>query len=430
MKFINLGGATGILEHRGKRMLFDPWLDDGIFHGAWYHWPKMKVALSDLGRFDYIYISHIHEDHCSAGTIRHLNPDAEIILMDRRPNFVLSFLKGNGFEFKKVHLIPPRTQVELEPGLIVGMVEADPANEMAYVIDSALMLRWDDFVIYNANDCQPYEAGLDYIVSRYPRIDLALLPYSGGSGYPSCYLNLADEEKRSERVRVMNGRLAAFVKNVQRLNPRCVSPFADQYVVAGSRAHLNKYISHPSSPGIVKAELERAGLSDRLILLNSGQSYDFDTGIKSPRDPYVDVTEEDRERYIATSLKDKLYDHERIKFLPSVPVDRLVRYARERLWGVQQRKRSFSDVSLYLDFPDVERRFRLPLNAAGTDEVQWSAPLEEPFLRVAGPDTLMSMLLIGHMSWNIADAALFLDYERRPNVYDPSVYVLLNYLRI
>lgn len=42
----------------------------------------------------------------------------------------------------------------------------------------------------------------------------------------------------------------------------------------------------------------------------------------------------------------------------------------------------------------------------------------------------MIMILIGHVSWNIADAALFLDYERRPNVYDPSVYVLLNYLRV
>jgi UDP-MurNAc hydroxylase len=37
-----------------------------------------------------------------------------------------------------------------------------------------------------------------------------------------------------------------------------------------------------------------------------------------------------------------------------------------------------------------------------------------------------AMLLIGHMSWNIADAALFLGYERLPNMYDPSVYVLLN----
>lgn len=430
MRFINLGGATGIIEHRGKRILFDPWLDDGIFHGAWYHWPKMKVGLSDLGRFDYIYISHIHEDHCSAGTIKHLNRDAEIILMDRQPNFVRSFLKSNGFEFKKIHLVPPRSPVELYPGLMVDMVEPDPANEMAYVIDSALILKWDDFVIYNANDCQPYDGSNDYLVSRYPKIDLALLPYSGGSGYPSCYLNLTNEEKDSERKRVMNGRLAAFVKNVQRLNPRYVAPFADQYVVAGSRSYLNKFISHPSSPGIVKAGLEEAGLGDRLILLNSGQCYDFDKGIKTPNEPYVDVTEEDRENYIAASVKDKLYDHERVTFMPSVPVDRLVRYARERLWAIQQRRKSFSDVSIYLDFPRVKRRFRLPLNAAEVSEVPWSAPLERPFLRISGSDTLMSMLLIGHMSWNIADAALFLDYERLPNVYDPSVYVLLNFLRI
>ena len=83
MKITNIGGATAILEHAGKRMLFDPWLDDGIFHGAWYHFPPLGMSISDLGRFDYIYMSHIHEDHCSAGTIRHLNPDAEIILMDR-----------------------------------------------------------------------------------------------------------------------------------------------------------------------------------------------------------------------------------------------------------------------------------------------------------------------------------------------------------
>src|SRR5512134_1751673 len=190
MKFINLGGATAILEHKGKRILFDPWLDDGIFHGAWYHWPKMQVKISDLGRFDYIYISHIHEDHCSAGTIKHLNPDAEIILMEKRPNFVEKFLDQNGFRFKKVHHIPARTEVELEPGLKVNMVEADPVNEMAYVIDSALVLSWDDFVIYNANDCQPYDAGLQYLKDTYPRIDYALLPYAGGSGYPSCYINL------------------------------------------------------------------------------------------------------------------------------------------------------------------------------------------------------------------------------------------------
>jgi UDP-MurNAc hydroxylase len=430
MKFTNLGGATAILEHKGKRMLFDPWLDDGIFHGAWYHWPKMQVGIEDLGRFDYIYISHIHEDHCSAGTIKHLNTDAEIIVMEKKPNFVLKFLKENDFNFKKVHVIPARTEIEIAPGLKVNMVEPDPANEMAFVIDSALVIRWDDFILYNANDCQPHADGLKYIKDYYGRVDYALLPYAGGSGYPSCYVNLSEAEKKSEQQRVMMTRLNTFVKTVQELQPRHVTPFADQYVVAGSRSHLNRYISHPASPGVVQEALAAVGLKDRLVMLNSGQAYDFDKGVKTPDAPYQDVTEADREEYIAKVLKPKIYDHEKVTFFPSVPVDRLVKYARDRLWAIQQRKSAFSDLNLYLDFPGVQRRFRLPLNAADCVEVPWEQELQQPFLRVSGTDTLMIMILIGHISWNIADAALFLDYERRPNVYDPSVYVLLNYLRV
>ena len=31
MKFQNIGGATGILEHDGIKIFFDPWLDEGIY---------------------------------------------------------------------------------------------------------------------------------------------------------------------------------------------------------------------------------------------------------------------------------------------------------------------------------------------------------------------------------------------------------------
>lgn len=118
MKFTNIGGATAILEHRGKRILFDPWLDDGIFHGSWFHWPPAAADIKALGRFDYVYISHIHEDHCSAGTIRHINRDAEIIIMDRQPNFVAQFLRSNDFNFSKVHLVSPRKVTEIVGRLV------------------------------------------------------------------------------------------------------------------------------------------------------------------------------------------------------------------------------------------------------------------------------------------------------------------------
>ena len=430
MKLTNFGGATAILEHNGIRILFDPWLDDGIFHGAWYHYPPLAADIRDVGRVDYIYISHIHEDHCSVGTIRHLNRDAEIVLMDRNPNFVARFLEVNGFHFDAVHLIKPRTEKELQPGLAVGMLEADPGNEMSHMIDSALLIRWDGFTVYNANDCQPYEDGLKYIAEKYGKPDLALVPYSGGSGYPSCYTNLTDNQKAAEKRRILDSRIDNFALTVRRLDPRFVMPFADQYVVAGARSNLNRFVSHPPCPGVVRDRMVADGLDDRLILLNSGQSFDFGSLSISPDAPYKFFSEEDREQYIAQSLQDKQYDHERFAFNPGIALDRLISQARKRLWGNQQRKRYTPSFSIYLDVDDRRKRYQIRLDHEEVQEAEWDAPLETPYLRVSCGYTLTVMLLIGHVSWNIADAALFLDYERVPNTYDPEIYVCLNNLRV
>ncbi len=430
MKFTNIGGATAIVEHGGKRMLFDPWLDDGIFHGSWFHWPPALVSLDELGRFDYVYISHIHEDHCSAGTIRHINRDAQIIIMDRQPNFVLNFLRANGFDFAQIHLVPPRKGLQIADDLFVDMIEADPGNEMAYLIDSSIVISWGGKIVFNANDCQPHPAGVAYLKENYPEIDLALLPYSGGSGYPGCYSNLSDDEKLAERDRILRSRIAGFIENTKAIAPKHVVPFADQYVVAGERAYLNRYISHGSCPGVVVEQVDAAGLSAQLLLLNSGQSFDLGTEQKTPNEPYRFFTEAERDAYIQTHLSDASYDHERVTFGPSVPIDRLVQYARARLWDVQRRRNTFSDTQFILEFLDSGRRFSVNLAEETAHELQPGAALQEPYLRIGGADTLMSMLLIGHVSWNIADAALFLDYERKPNRYDPSVYVLLNFLRV
>jgi UDP-MurNAc hydroxylase len=176
--------------------------------------------------------------------------------------------------------------------------------------------------------------------------------------------------------------------------------------------------------------MAEAGLQDRLVLLNSGQAFDLESRVLTPDEPYRSFSEEDRERHIAQSLAGRTYDHERVTFGSSVAVDRLIAHARERLWNVQERRKTFPAHRLLLDFTESGRRFEIDLACPGIAEIRTDAPVREPFLRVAGSDTLLVMLLIGHISWNIADAALFLDYDRRPNRYDPAIYVLLNLLKV
>jgi UDP-MurNAc hydroxylase len=428
MRLTNLGGATAIVEHGGKRMLMDPWLDDGIFHGAWYHCPPMNFSLERLGRFDYVYISHIHEDHCSAGTIRHINPDAEVIIADKNPNFVERFLNTHGFRFAKVHKVKPHAPTWIAPDMLVDVIEADPANEMAFSVDSALVLRWGDTTLYNANDCQPYRGGIDYIKSNY-RLDLALLPYSGGSGYPSCYVNLDDAHKAQRAAQIRAARLENFYAVAEELGATWTMPFADQYVVAGSRSHLNRFISHSSCPGVVRDGFADKVSRSRLLLLNSGQSFDVGQQQIQPDEPYRFFTEEDRETYIQEQLLDKRYDHEMFALNPGVSLARLVRHARQRLWDYQGRRKSFPNWNVYLDIPERGERYLLPLGSEQVTDLDTRSELTGRYLRIAMPATLAALVLIGHVSINIADAALFLDYERSPDVYEPELYVLLNMLR-
>ena len=44
MKITHLGASTMIVEHKKKKIMFDPWLDDGIVYGAWYRWPPSKIS--------------------------------------------------------------------------------------------------------------------------------------------------------------------------------------------------------------------------------------------------------------------------------------------------------------------------------------------------------------------------------------------------
>ena len=428
MKLTNIGGATAILEQNGKRILFDPWMDEGILYGSWYHWPKLNLKISELGKLDYIYISHIHEDHCSPGTIKHLDKNAEIIIMDREPdipNFVKKFLETYNFNFKKVHLIKPFVKTKINNDFYVEMITADPNHKYNYLVDSGIVIDWDGFKLYNANDCAPYDEGINHIKKNYETIDLALLPYAGGSGYPGCYKNLDHNEKLIERKRILKSRYDEFVDTIKKINPKYVMPFADQYVIGGKRGFLNQYAPHPVGPGDVSSVLAKENLDDKLLLLNSGQSFSLKDNIKSPNDDYKKVTFEDREVYI-NELKDKLYDHEKVIFRDTVPIGRMLDIARSRLWINQKRRNLFPDYRIYLSLTDRNIEFEIDLKFEKIKILTHDKVLKKPYLKLSLTNTLLSMILINHVSWNMAD--FFIDYERVPNDYNQDVYALLNQL--
>ena len=64
MKFEFIANACGIFTgSKGTKILCDPWIDNGVFDGSWFHYPPLQTKFRDIKNVDAIYLSHIHPDH-------------------------------------------------------------------------------------------------------------------------------------------------------------------------------------------------------------------------------------------------------------------------------------------------------------------------------------------------------------------------------
>ena len=94
-KFI--GNAGGIFTgSKGSRILCDPWIVDGVFEDAWYHYPPLNTKLSDIQDVDGIYVSHIHPDHYDERNFD-FPKNIPLIILNEGPNFLKKNLINKGY---------------------------------------------------------------------------------------------------------------------------------------------------------------------------------------------------------------------------------------------------------------------------------------------------------------------------------------------
>ena len=98
MKFKFIGNAGGIFTgSKGTKILCDPWIIDGVFEDAWYHYPPLKTKLSDIQNIDGIYVSHIHPDHFDERYFK-FSKNIPLIILNERENFLKKKLIKLGYE--------------------------------------------------------------------------------------------------------------------------------------------------------------------------------------------------------------------------------------------------------------------------------------------------------------------------------------------
>jgi hypothetical protein len=143
MRVRSIGHACLDIQTRGPRVLTDPWWTGPAYTRQWYPWPRPAHAGVADTAYDYVYLSHGHEDHLHLDTLRTLRPGATAIVPRFAGTGGLGWLRGEGL-FADVRELAHGESLDLGGGVTATMY--------INVTDSMLVLDDGRHVFVDAND--------------------------------------------------------------------------------------------------------------------------------------------------------------------------------------------------------------------------------------------------------------------------------------
>ena len=219
-------------------ILCDPWFTQGIFYGSWFHYPYIPEEISRIGKFDYIYISHLHEDHCD---IRFLKkyisnyPEVKIIIADRERNFLSKILKASNIDHQ---CIKSMSYIDTQIDILTDKSRGNSS------IDSLLIVKYKDQIYINANDCLIDKVMAKEINSKkQDNIEYKIvlsIGYAGANDWPHMYTSYNEKERLEVINKKIDINLMKFKKGVELISPNIIHPFAGQYILGGSLYKVNE----------------------------------------------------------------------------------------------------------------------------------------------------------------------------------------------
>lgn len=190
MRITFLGHAGLHIQTRSGSILCDPWTNPAYFD-SWFVFPDNSWLDWDrYGRVDYLYVSHLHQDHFDPALLaEHVSRTATVLL----PDFPIPDLRQRleSLGFTRFRTMPSGQVVEYR-GLRL-MVQALQSPADGPLGDSLLAVDDGTARVLNQNDARP--ADLSPIQAFGP-FDAHFFQYSGAIWWPWTY-ELPEKAKQS-----------------------------------------------------------------------------------------------------------------------------------------------------------------------------------------------------------------------------------------
>jgi UDP-MurNAc hydroxylase len=404
----------------GETLLADPWLVDGAFEGSWFHVENTETDSRKLSTADYVYISHLHPDHCDEKTLSVFPRETKMVILDHGPNYLHRKLMAMGF-FNFIHIKDKETKQVGD--FEITMFAPFAGNvfyeaELGNLLDSAMLIKADGQSILNTNDNRPTVEAARELERRYGPLDIAQLNYNAAGPYPACFTNLSEAEKFSESERLIGRNLRAMLQVAEALKPKRVMPFAGAYLLGGKLVAKNKYLAGCTWDEAGKF-LEEHGFAGRVILLRNGLSFDLDS--ESVDGTYRPLGADELAERIARIREEKFW-YELPGEINWAELKKSLVLARENLWNFQEKKKLFPNWVVAINVG--EECFSFPLNE---NSYAWNAPLSERYLQYSMPPRLLQSVLNFEAHWNNVEIGCHAEIKRCPNEYVPDIHTLLSF---
>lgn len=395
-----LGHAGFIVTIDKTKILIDPWFH-GAFFGAWFPYPDNSYFEDHVlqQHFDYLYISHTHEDHLDRTFLNKLDRNIKILCPNYRSKSLQRQLQQLGFT-NFIELGHKENHMDIGWSATIYL-------DTSHKEDSGILLESSDARFLDLNDCNT-------LLSELPSsVTYLAAQYSGAMWYPNCY-DYTVEVMQENTLAVRRQLLDTLINKVNIVKPSYYIPSA------GPPCFLDPVLQH----------------------FNVRQNTIFpiwDDVEPAFRQHCPDVT------IIKLNPGDK-FDNGVTTFYRQTPTTDITTYAqqREQEWNICVHKTISQD--------DIENYFAkliadnsnildcIKIFTVSTENQNWTITLENKSSKVlagmldqaAGyrftiPSYLLDAIIKGTAGWEEALLSMRIKLRRNPDVFDSMLLGLLRY---
>jgi hypothetical protein len=272
MRVTMLGHACLLCETADSRILMDPWLSGPANFRSWWHFPEVKCDLSALPQLDYLYVSHLHDDHFHAATLKQLDKHAVVLIPRLYHKRLVEGLRIFGYD--RIIELPHAQRVNLDGSTWVCCVQTGNDSLLVVGDASATMLNANDAL--QGNDPTITMPLLNGLANRYS-FDIAFMAFGTAGAFPKCY-RFEDPREAMDPWVKERAMINSFVRGALAAKAKAVVPFAGGFALLENR--LMWMNDAKSTPRDAVDALKAKNATQQTYEMNPGDIWDNREGMK------------------------------------------------------------------------------------------------------------------------------------------------------